>query len=476
MIIDGQRVEAANGRTLETINPTNGEALASVPRAGAEDVNRAVVAARRAIDGTWGAATPSDRQQVISRLAELVAHHADELIALDVLDGGGTITRVGRRTKEAAALLRWYAAQARTIRGQTIENSRPQPLVSYTIKEPVGVVGAITPWNAPLTMAIWKLGPVLATGCTLVHKPAEQSPLSAIRLAELCLEAGVPPGVVNVVTGDGEAGAALAGHLDVDKVSFTGSVETGQAIIRASASNVKRLTMELGGKSPNIIFADADLDAAVPAAANAVFGGSGQVCAAATRVLVQRPIYEEVVRSITRLGCEMTLGDPFDPGTDLGPLISGEQLERVLDYIESGVKEGAQLRSGGAWAADVNGGRGHFVAPTVFAGAQPQMRVFAEEIFGPVLVAVPFDSFEEAIALANATRYGLAAGVWTTDIGTAHRAVAALRSGTVWVNTYSQLDPAVPMGGYRMSGYGREMGDEQIEEYLTIKSVWMPGA
>ena len=474
MVIDGEFVQSADGDRFDTVNPATGEVLAVVPLGGSQDIDRAVAAARRALDGPWRDARPRDRQRIINRLAELVAENAEELVELDVLDAGGTVTRVRRRADDAVGLLDWYAAQARGIRGETIENSRPQPFFSYTRKEPVGVVGSITPWNAPLTIALWKLGPVLAAGCTMVHKPAEQSPLSAIRLAELCLEAGVPPGVVNVVTGGGEAGARLAAHLDVDKVSFTGSVETGQAIIRASAGNIKRLTMELGGKSPNVIFADADLDVALPAAANAVFGGSGQVCAAGTRLLVERPIFEQVVEVVTKLGAQMSVGDPRDPETDLGPLISAEQVDRVLGYVASGAAEGARLRSGGSRPTDAACAHGYFVSPTVFTDAEPGMRIFSEEIFGPVLVAVPFDAFDEAMSLANATRYGLAAGIWTSNMSVANRAAAAIRSGTVWINTYSQLDPAVPMGGYRMSGYGRELGHEQIDEYLQVKSVWMP--
>jgi aldehyde dehydrogenase (NAD+) len=477
LFIDGKWVEAATGKTFETINPSTGAVLASVAEGDSEDIGRAVAAARRAFTGPWSKFKPFDRQNLLLKLADLVEQNFEELAALDTLDMGAPITRTKANRLRAIGMLRYYAGQATAIHGETIENSLPGDYVSFTLKEPVGVVGAIIPWNGPLTATIWKIGPALATGCTVVLKPAEEAPLTSLRIAELCQEAGVPPGVVNVVTGYGEtAGAALASHMDVDKVAFTGSHLTGQKIIQASSFNLKRVSLELGGKSPDIVFADANLDAAVPGAGMAVFANSGQICSAGTRLFVERKIYEEFTQRVADYSKTLKVGNSSDPATQVGPLVSTEQLDRVTGYLAIGRQEGARPLSGGERLTEGAMANGYFVPPTVFADVKDEMRIAQEEIFGPVISAIPFDDIEEVITRGNRTNFGLGSGVWTQDVSKAHRLARSLRAGSVWINCYQAMDPAVPFGGYKMSGYGRESGKQHVEEYLNVKAVWIKTA
>jgi aldehyde dehydrogenase (NAD+) len=476
LLIDGKLVPALSGRTFQTINPSNGKVLAEVAEAGEADIDLAVAAARRAFEGPWSKFKPFDRQAVLLKLADLVEANFDELSILDTLDMGGPIASTAGKRRRAVSLLRYYAGLATSTHGHTIENSQAGEIFSYTLKEPVGVVAAINPWNGPLGLAIWKLAPALAAGCTVVLKPAEQAPLSPMRLGELCLEAGIPPGVVNVVAGFGAAGAALAAHPGVDKIAFTGSTEVGQHIIRASAGNLKRVSVELGGKSPNIVFADADLDAAVPGAAMAVFANSGQICSAGTRLFVERKIYDEFVERLAAFAKGLKVGNPLDPKTQLGPLVSDAQLERVTGYLQRGKSEGARTAAGGNRITDEGLADGYFVAPTVFADVEDSMAIAREEIFGPVISAMPFDTVEEVIRRGNDTEYGLGSGVWTRDINNAQRISKGLRAGSVWINCYQTMDPAVPFGGYKMSGYGRESGAEHMEEFLQTKAVWIKTA
>ena len=477
MLIDGKWLEAASGKTFDSINPATGEILATVAEGDAEDIDRAVEAARRAFEGPWSKVKPFERQQILLRFADLVDQHADELTELDTLDMGAPVSRTRNMRRRAVGLLRYYAGMATALHGETIENSLPGEVFSYTLKEPVGVVGAIIPWNAPLSSSLWKIGPVLATGCTVVLKPAEEAPLTPLLLGQLALEAGVPPGVLNVVPGYGEtAGAALAKHMGVDKVAFTGSHVTGQKIVQASSFNLKRVSLELGGKSPDIVFADADLDAAVPGAAMAVFANSGQICSAGTRLFVERKVYDEFVERVATFGKGLRVGNGMDPDVTIGPLVSQDQLDRVTGYLSIGRQEGARPLTGGERVTDGDLARGFFVPPTVFADVRDDMRIAQEEIFGPVISAIPFNDIEEVLGRANNTMFGLGSGVWTRDVSKAHRLARGIKAGSVWVNCYQAMDPAVPFGGYKMSGYGRESGIQHLEEYLNVKAVWIKTA
>jgi phenylacetaldehyde dehydrogenase len=473
LFIDGQWTDAASGKTFATPNPATGETLANVAEGDAEDINRAVRAARTAFEtGPWGRMTPSERGRIIWKIGDLILEHADELAQLESLDNGKPFA-VARAADIplAADLFHYMAGWATKIEGNTINISVPyMPGAnwhSYTLREPVGVVGQIIPWNFPLLMAAWKLGPALTTGNCVVLKPAEQTPLTALRLAGLIAEAGIPAGVVNVVTGFGEtAGAALAAHDDVDKVAFTGSTEVGKLIVQAAAGNLKKVTLELGGKSPNIVFDDA-VEGAVEGAANAIFFNHGQCCVAGSRLFVHQTRFDEVVGGVAEIAKSIKLGSGMEAGTQMGPLVSEEQLQRVTGYLESGKAEGATAVVGGGRFGD----RGFFVEPTVLINTHGDMKVVKEEIFGPVVVAAPFSDLDEIAAQANDTVYGLGAGIWTNDISKAHALAKKLRAGTVWINCYNVFDASLPFGGYKQSGWGREMGHEALEAYTEVKAV-----
>jgi phenylacetaldehyde dehydrogenase len=474
LFINGEWTDAASGKTFETPNPATGETLARVAEGDAEDINRAVRAARAAFeDSAWSRMTPSDRGRIIWRIGDLILEHAEELAQLESLDNGKPYAvALGADVPLAADLFHYMAGWATKINGQTIDISVPYMpganFHSYTLREPIGVVGQIIPWNFPLLMAAWKLGPALTTGCTVVLKPAEQTPLTALRLAELVAEAGVPAGVVNVVPGFGEtAGAALAAHGDVDKVAFTGSTEVGKLIVAAAgATNLKKLTLELGGKSPNIVFDDAE-DGAIEGAANAIFFNHGQCCVAGSRLFVQESRFDEVVDGVAEIAKSIKLGSGLDPTTQMGPLVSEEQFQRVSSFLESGRTDGATALAGGGRHGD----RGYFIEPTVLTNTRPDMKVVREEIFGPVVVAAPFSSLDQIAAEANDSEYGLGAGIWTRDISKAHALAKKLRAGTVWINCYNVFDASLPFGGYKQSGWGREMGAEVLNNYTEVKAV-----
>jgi phenylacetaldehyde dehydrogenase len=471
MLIGGKWVEAASGKTFETRNPATGEVLAHVAEGAGEDIDRAVKAARRAFEeGPWPEMLPAERSHLLWKIADLIDQNREELAELETLDNGKPI--FFSRMVDVPSVIetfRYFSGWATKIEGNTIPLSKPgAKFFAYTLREPVGVVGQIIPWNFPLIMAGWKLAPALAAGCTVVLKPAEQTPLTALRLGELIMEAGFPEGVVNIVPGFGEtAGAALAAHPDVDKIAFTGSTEVGRLIVDAARGNLKKISLELGGKSPNIVFPDADLDSAIAGSAAAIFFNQGQCCTAGSRLFVHKSIFDKVVDGVAQETKNFHIGPGIDPSTNLGPLVSKEQQDRVCGYLDSGTKEGAKAVVGGH---RISGG-GYFVEPTVLVDVKPHMKVVREEIFGPVVTAIPFSAPEDVAAFANDSMYGLAAAVWTRDLSKAHRMAAKLRAGTVWINCYNVFDNALPFGGYKQSGWGRESGHAVLEMYTEIKSV-----
>jgi acyl-CoA reductase-like NAD-dependent aldehyde dehydrogenase len=471
--IGGQWTEPEGGKTFTTSNPATEEAIGEVGSASAGDVDRAVEAAKKALEGDWGRKySARERGRMLWKIADALEARIDEFALLETLDNGKPIFE-SRYVDIPAAIdaLRYFAGWADKVTGETLPVSGPFVL-AYTLREPVGVVAAITPWNFPIIQALWKIAPALACGNTVIHKPASNTPLTALKFAELASEAGLPPGVLNVLPGRGaEVGNALVAHKDIAKITFTGSTEVGKDIMRGAAETVKRLTLELGGKSPNIVFADADLDAAVKGAYTGIFYGKGEVCAAGSRLFVERSVHDALVEKLVERTKKLSPGDPLDPKTRLGALVSRQQRESVLSYVEAGRSEGAEVVAGGE-AATV-GGKGFFMQPTILDACRNDMKVAQEEIFGPVLVVIPFDDVKEAVKLANDSIFGLAAGVWTRDIGKAHQVARDLQAGTVWINQYNWYDSGAPFGGYKQSGFGRELGRQALEYYTESKTVFV---
>jgi len=469
LLIDGHRVPSSSGRIFQSLNPATEEVIATIAEGNEADVDRAVAAARRAFEGPWRTMRAAERGNLLLKWAELLKRHADEIIEIESLDGGKPISATTRQDFPAAIdTLTYYAGWADKISGDVVPTR--DDALTYTVREPVGVVAAIVPWNFPLMIGMWKLAPALACGCTVVMKPAELTSLSALRIGELALEAGIPPGVFNIVTGPGRiVGDALVNHPDVDKVTFTGSPGVGRGIMKGAASNFKRVSLELGGKSANVIFDDANLDAAARAAAAGIFFNAGQVCSAGSRVLVQEGAYDEVVERLATRAKSLRMGDLLDRNTSLGPVISEKQMKSILDYVDIGQKEGASLVTGG----ERIGKRGYFISPAVFADVRHEMRISQEEIFGPVVSVIKFKDEADALRIANGTAYSLAAGVWSRDMGRVQRFAKRARAGTVWINTYGYTDVRLPWGGERDSGLGREHGTAAIENFTEPKAIWM---
>jgi acyl-CoA reductase-like NAD-dependent aldehyde dehydrogenase len=469
LLINNEWVPARSGKTFETINPASEQVLAVVAEGGQADVDEAVKAARRAVEeGPWSRMGPADRSRLLRRFAGLMEEHADELAELESLDNGMTLGTAHIFLSLSIETMYYFAGAASLVTGHTMASD--PSFFNYSIREPIGVCGAITPWNGPIIMAAFKIGPALAAGNTLILKPAEQTPLTAMRLAELAVEAGFPEGVFNLITGYGEtAGAAITGHSGIDKVAFTGSTEVGKQILAASTGNLKRVTLELGGKSPNIVFPDANMELALPSSMVGFSIVSGQVCVAGTRLFVQRDFKDEFVEQLTNFTATIKLGDPLDPATTMGPLASKEQFDRVTGYLKTGKQEGATALIGG----DALDGAGYFVKPTIFDGVDNSMRIAREEIFGPVLSVIPFTDEYDAVLQGNDTSYGLAAAVWTSDLTRAHTVARKLKAGTVWVNNYLTTDPTMPFGGYKQSGVGRECGPNWYEHYTEEKAVYV---
>jgi aldehyde dehydrogenase (NAD+) len=472
LLINNEWRAPSSGQMMEVINPATEEVIAAVAAADADDVEGAVAAARAALGGPWGQMSARERGRLVSKLADRLMERADAVARLETLHNGKPISESRNIEIPAAAeCFEYYAGWADKVMGETIPVKGNH--LTYTLREPIGVVAAIVPWNFPLLLAAWKVAPALACGNTVILKPASQTPLTALALGEIAIEVGLPPGVLNVITGPGSrVGQALVEHPGIDKIAFTGDTSTGKSIMRAAADTLKRITLELGGKSPNVVLADADVEAAVRGATIGIFYGKGEVCAAGSRLLVDRTIKNEFIDKLAARARKMAPGDPLDPKTRFGAIASKKQMETVLRYIESGRSEGASLVAGGE-RADIGTGKGYFVQPTVFADVRPEMTIAREEIFGPVLAAIEFADLDEAIAKANDSQYGLAAGVWTRDIKKAHYVARRLQAGTVWVNTYNVYDTAAPFGGYKQSGFGREMSAHALEHYTQVKSVWV---
>jgi len=472
LFIDGAWRDAANGKTIEVVNPATEEVIAEVASADKSDLDAAVAAARAALDGQWGKLSARERGRLVWKIGERLMERADEIARLETLHNGKPIFESRQIEVPAAAeCFQYFAGWADKIHGETIPVKGNY--LTYTLREPVGVVAAIVPWNFPLLLTAWKVAPALACGNTVIIKPASQTPLTALALAEIAQEVGLPPGVLNVVTGPGsKVGQMIVEHPGIDKIAFTGDTSTGKGIMRGAADTLKKITLELGGKSANIVLPDADLDAAIRGATTGIFYGKGEVCAAGSRLLVDRSIKSEFIDKVAARAKKMTPGDPLDPKTRLGAISSKKQLETDLRYIEVAKKEGATLVAGGG-RADIGTGKGYFLQPTIFDGVTPEMTIAREEIFGPVLAAIEFADLDEAIARANDSSYGLAAAVWTKDIKKAHHVARKLQAGTVWINTYNVYDTAAPFGGYKQSGFGREMSMHALEHYTQVKSVWV---